>query len=47
MDSAIGTATGCGLEYKKVWSSSLGRVKNFLFSPSFRLVLGLGQASSQ
>jgi hypothetical protein len=31
-DSAVGVATGCGLDDRGGWSSSSGKVKNFLFS---------------
>jgi hypothetical protein len=45
--SAVGITTGCGLDDKRDRSSSPSRVKNCLFSTSFRPVLGPRQPSFQ
>jgi hypothetical protein len=45
-DSAVDTATGYGLD-KMGWSSSPGRVENFLFSASSRPALGPNQPPIQ
>jgi hypothetical protein len=46
-DGAVGIATGYKLDDKRGRSWSPGRVKNFLFSTSFRQVLGPTQPTIQ
>jgi hypothetical protein len=46
-DSAIGIAIGYGLDDRWGWSSSPGKVKNFLISTSSRPALGSTQPPIQ